>query len=465
MTKNIILDTDSYKQSHYLQYPPNTEAVSSYIEPRYTSARVGNTKEVVNFGVQMFIKEYLMTPITRENIEEAAEVCAAHGVPFNREGWEYILERYDGKLPVTIEALPEGMVFPIGTPQVQIVNNDPKTYWLTSFLETALLRAVWYPSTVATLSREVKKIINGFLEETADNTEGLAFKLHDFGSRGATTKEAAGVGGVAHLVNFMGTDTMESLMYARRYYGADMAGFSIPAAEHSTISSWGGPEEEVKAFDNMIEQFSSEGSLYAVVSDTYDIFRACEELWGEQLREKVIERGGMLVVRPDSGDPVTVTLKVIETLGNKFGYTVNSKGYKVLNSVRVIQGDGVTLATIREILTNYKENGWSADNIAFGMGAGLLQKLDRDTLGYAMKANAIRVAGEGWKDVYKNPVTDAKKSSKAGRQTVRRENGQFLVTKKLSEARTATEVLRPVYNNGTLVEDVDFDTVRERAGL
>jgi len=409
MYRNLIVNTDSYKTSHYLQYPPNTNFVSSYIE-----SRGGQYQQLVFFGLQAFIKEYLSKPISPEDINEAEEILTAHGVPFYREGWEYILEQHNGYLPVTIEAVPEGTVVNTKNVLVQVVNSDPKCFWLTSYLETALLRAIWYPTTVATVSWHVKQLIKKFLLKTADNLEGLPFKLHDFGSRGASSEESAALGGAAHLINFMGTDTLSGIIAARNYYQESMAGFSIPAAEHSTITSWGQDRED-QAYSNMLQQFAGEGKIVAVVSDSYNLWEAIANIWGEQLKEQVINNGGTVVIRPDSGEPVEVVCRTIEMLMDKFGYTTNSKGYKLLPSyIRVIQGDGVSLASIRLILEATTAKGLSADNIAFGMGAELLQKVNRDTLKFAMKASAIEIEG-AWQDVFKDPITDPGKTSKKGR--------------------------------------------------
>jgi nicotinamide phosphoribosyltransferase len=192
MTRNIILNVDSYKTSHFLQYPENTSAVSSYIE-----SRGGQFRETVFFGLQAFLKEYLTVPITERDIDEAKALLPAHGVPFNEAGWRYILDKYDGYLPIQIEALPEGTVVPVKNALVQVVNTDAECAWLTSYVETALLRAIWYPTTVATVSWQCKQVIRGYLEETAETTDGLAFKLHDFGARGASSEETAALGGMA----------------------------------------------------------------------------------------------------------------------------------------------------------------------------------------------------------------------------------------------------------------------------
>jgi nicotinamide phosphoribosyltransferase len=451
---NIILNSDSYKYSQFNQYPAGTEYIYSYIE-----SRGGVHDTTVFFGLQAFIKEYMLTPVTMEMIDEAEAIITAHGEPFNREGWEYIVNTYGGKLPVTIKAAPEGTV--IGTRNVlaTIVNMDPKCYWLTSFLETALLRAIWYPTTVATNSYQSKQLILDYLEKTGDPS-AIDFKLHDFGARGVSSLESAGIGGAAHLVNFQGTDTVEALLFARRYYGADMAGFSIPAMEHSTVTSWG-REGEVASYRNMLKQNAKPGGLVAAVSDSYDIFAACEK-WGTELKQDVLDSGATLVVRPDSGDPADVVAKCLKILDKYFGHTVNDKGYKVLNNVRVLQGDGINHQTIRSILYTITLAGYSADNVAFGQGGALLQIVNRDDQKFAMKCSAAFVNGE-WVDVFKDPITDKGKRSKKGRMVlIETDNGFKTVTTEDAEydAVKDQDVLEVVYSMGKLIRDMTFDEVR-----
>ncbi len=457
MRTNLLLNTDSYKASHWLQYPPGTEYVYSYIE-----SRGGLYDKTVFFGLQAFIKEYIEgQAFTLEDIDEADAFWKAHGEPFNRAGWFYIWEHHDGKLPVRIEALAEGLRVPVGTPLVTIVNTDPKCFWLTSYLETALLRAIWYPTTVATISHNIKQIIKKNLEETGD-VAGLPFKLYDFGARGVSSQESASLGGMAHLVNFQGSDTVAGVLAAKRYYDEPMAAFSIPAAEHSTITTWGKTlEGETAAYANMVKQYAKPGSIFAVVSDSYDIYNACEKIWGEALKQQVIDSGATLVIRPDSGDPVSVTLRCIQILDEKFGHTVNSKGFKVLNNVRLIQGDGVNPSSIEAILMNFKAHGYSGDNIAFGMGGALLQHMNRDTQEFAMKASAIMVNGE-WRDVSKSPIGQASKKSKGGRFTVTNEQGQWST---LPYDPAVDSMLAPVYENGALLRDVSFAQVRYNTTL
>jgi nicotinamide phosphoribosyltransferase len=275
--------------------------------------------------------------------------------------------------------------------------------------------------------------------------------------------ESAGIGAAAHLVNFMGTDTITGVLFAREYYYAGISGFSIPAAEHSTITSWG-RDGEVKAYSNMVNQFGVPGALLAVVSDSYDIYEACR-MWGTELKQQVIDSGATVVIRPDSGDPVEVLPQMFRILAEGFGYTTNTKGYKVLNNVRVLWGDGINQLSIRSILGVMVDmNGWSADNLAFGMGGALLQQLDRDTQKFAMKCSAAEINGE-WVPVFKDPVTDRVKASKKGRVTLwTNGTGEFVSgtsgDPKPWADRGWTNALVEVFRDGKLVKEYTFDEVR-----
>lgn len=298
----------------------------------------------------------------------------------------------------------------------------------------------------------MKRVLAKYRTLTSDDPN-VDFNLHDFGFRGVSSVESAGIGGAAHLVSFRGTDTMEALMVARKFYGEPMAGFSIPAAEHSTITSWG-REGELDAYLNMLQSYPTD--LVAVVSDSYDIYNAVGNLWGDKLRAEVMGRNGVLVIRPDSGHPPQVVRKVLELLWEKFGGTVNSKGFKVLDPhVRVIQGDGITFSSLPIILHEAcLAAGFSSENVAFGSGGGLLQQLNRDTQRCAFKCSYIEgqthAMGDThhWhRDVYKQPVTDAGKKSKRGR---------------FSDEEWG---LREVFRDGKLLIDETFDTIRQRAEL
>ena len=455
LSHNICLNSDSYKFSQFNQYPVGTEYVYSYIE-----SRGGQWDRTVFFGLQAFIKEYLTTPITQEDIDTAEKVILAHGEPFNRAGWEYILNELGGKLPVVIKAVPEGCIVPTRNVLATIENTDPKCWWLTSFLETAILRAIWYPTTVATNSYESKKIILTYLERTGDPSL-IDFKLHDFGARGVSSMESAGLGAAAHLINFMGTDTVTGLLYLQEYYNCEMAGFSIPAMEHSTVTSWG-RDHEVDSYRNMLKTHGKSGAPIAFVSDSYDIFEACRK-WGTELKQDVLDSGAVVVVRPDSGNPSDVVVKCLYILEKYYGSVTNSKGYRVLNNVRVIQGDGIDHATIRSILFCMEIAGFSADNVAFGQGGALLQQVNRDTLKFAMKCSSIGIRIDGelvWRDVFKDPITDHGKVSKKGRVTLYQDKNGLYTSGVEDWPESA---LKEVYRDGNVVTEYTFDQVRANA--
>ena len=454
MENNILLLTDSYKVTHYLQYPPKTKNIYSYFE-----SRGGEFDSTVFFGLQYYLKEYLEGEvITLEKIVEARELFKLHfgnDNLFNEEGWIYILDKYKGKLPVKIKAVPEGSVIPTSNVLMTIENTDPKCYWLTNYLETLLVQ-VWYGTTVATLSYQMKKMMMKFAKKTIVGDPFIDFKLHDFGFRGVSSVESAAMGGAAHLLNFQGTDTLASLKFARDYYKATMPGFSIPASEHSTITAWG-VKHEKDAFANMLGKYPT--GLVACVSDSYDIFKACKDIWGTELRQKVLDRDGVLVIRPDSGNPPDIVIKVLELLGGAFGYERNNKGFMVLNpKVRVIQGDGCNYDMCQKVLQTMQDKGWSVDNIAFGMGGALLQKLHRDTQQFAFKCSAINRNGN-WEDVYKKPVTDSGKNSKRGRLELVKMDGKYQT---VNEGHFKEDELVEVFRNGKLKREYTFDECRER---
>ena len=455
---NPIMMTDSYKYSHIFQYPNRKGFVSSYIE-----SRGGEFDATVFYGLQILLKDLEANPITHEMVDEAKELITEHGEPFDEEGWRLIVDRHGGKLPLRIQAVPEGQVVPTKNILVQVINTDEDFPWLPSFMETVILRAVWYPTTVATLSYEVKKIIKNNLDETA-NIEGLMFKLHDFGARGASSEETAAIGGSAHLVNFMGTDTATALRVPRAYYGEKGAvGFSIPAAEHSTATSWG-KDREVEFARHMLNAFNT--PVIAVVSDSYDIFNMVENVWCGELLDEVKASGKTIVIRPDSGEPVETLRKIFRILERCLGdeVTLNEQGYKILPSYyRVIQGDGININSIRAILNMLKEEGWTGDNIAFGMGGKLLQGVDRDTQKFAMKASAGKYGDDDWIDIFKSPITDKGKVSKKGRMALIYDGEDQLITVPEKNTNDDSNLLKDVFIDGIVTKEYTFTEVRERA--
>jgi nicotinamide phosphoribosyltransferase len=468
--ENILLLADAYKYSHHKLYYPGTTKIYSYLE-----SRGGEFNETVFFGLQYILKHYLEGQVvSKEKIDEAEsfmqKVFGRNDV-FDRNKFNYILDRYEGRLPVHIKAVPEGTVVPVNNVLMTIENTDPQCYWLSNFLETLLMQ-VWYPGTVATLSREIKKIISGYFEDTASAAaaENIDLALNDFGFRGVSSVESAGLGGAAHLLNFRGSDNLAGSLLARHYYNTrEVYGLSVPATEHSVCTLLG-EEGELEVFRHVLQTFPT-GTI-SCVSDSYDIIRACSEYWGGVLREQILSRDGVLVIRPDSGDPIFTLLKVFALLMNKFGYTINEKGYKVLPpQVRVLQGDGINLSSIRAIYGALKVNGISAENLLLGMGGALLQKVDRDTQKFAFKCSYAEIDGKGV-EVQKHPLeiddhgrlVQSFKRSKAGQLKLVHTAGGYQTIQQ-DELPEYTDQLVTVFRNGELFNTVNFEHARERAAI
>lgn len=466
MNKNLLLMADAYKYSHYKLYVPGTTTIYSYLE-----SRGGQFDETVFYGLQYFLKEYLAgVAFTKSDVDEAEDylngVFGRPGV-FNRENFDYILRAHGGHLPVRIKAVPEGTVVPVKNVLMTIENTDPKCFWLTNFLETLLMQ-VWYPSTVATLSHEIRKTVQHYLDQTVDESAhgAIDFVLNDFGFRGVSSVESAGLGGSAHLLSFRGSDTVYASAFAKKYYDADQVyGLSVPATEHSIMTLLGKTNER-ETFLHVLNAYPN--GILACVSDSYNIFNAVSELWGNEFKEQILKRDGTLVIRPDSGDPVKTLLRVFDLLFDRFGFTINQKGYKVLpKQVRVIQGDGIDYESIQQIYQALQRADIAAENLVLGMGGALLQKLNRDTQKFALKCSYAEVGGKKI-NVQKSPVelnalgelTESFKASKSGRlKLVRTENG--FITK--TENETGDDALQTVFENGAIKVNFNFHDVRERA--
>jgi len=455
MKNNICLLSDSYKMGHFSMLPEGTEYVYSYMEAR-KGATFNNT---VFFGLQYLLKEYFTgSVLTAGKIQQAQAVIDTHLGPgaFNREGWENMLDKHQGMLPVRIKAVPEGTPISIDNIMMSVQNTDTESPWLTGYIETVLTH-LWYASTVATLSRECKKMMKNYLNNTSENMERLDFMLHDFGFRGVSSVESAGSGGAGHLVNFQGTDTIQALEFAMEYYNAPVCAYSVPATEHSIMTALG-EAGEMEMMGSLLDKYP-EGIL-SVVIDSYDYIKFIENTH-KAYGNKIMTGKCKVVFRPDSGEPVRTSLKVVELLAEKFGSYKNSKGYKALHpNIGVLWGDGIDKEGINHILDTLKSYGWSSDCIVFGMGGGLLQKVNRDTQRFAFKSSAQRRKGI-WHDIWKDPV-DKSKVSKRGKLKLIKEGKTF---RTVSQQTSGEDLLEVVFENGELKRDMSFDEVRENAKL
>lgn len=483
---NIMLMTDSYKSTHYNFYPKNTTKIYSYLE-----ARGGDLPEAVFFGLQYYLKKYLSgVQVTPEKIDEAEKFWNSHfGFNrFNREGWEHILKQHNGVLPLRIKAVPEGTVVPIKNVMMTIENTDPKCFWLTNYIETLLMK-LWGPITIASNSRRLKKLISKYYDKTTDLPEDVkaiasSYSMHDFGYRGVSSEESARILGAAHLINFRGTDTAGAIQLLQDYYEGGEAGAignSVDATEHSVMCSFG-KDDELGAIRNAIdaacEPDGTPVAIASIVSDTYDIYQACDKYYGQELRELILSRQtkngdpAKIVVRPDSGDPIDVLLGdetstdplvregVLSILYRHFPGGVNEKGYKVLDPhIGVLQGDGIDYEMTRRILKAMEINGFAASNMVFGSGGGLLQKFNRDSMKFAIKASYAEVDGEH-RDLIKTPVTSPGKKSKSGRLKLINYS-ESVMTVQNSDTEHG-DIMQEVFVDGKIIKEYSLQEIRDR---
>ncbi len=458
---NICLLTDSYKVTHHYFYPKGTEKIYSYLE-----SRVGaEFNKTIFYGLQYIIKKYLEgCVVTQQKIDEADRLISNHICPgiFNRQGWQYILDEHDGRLPIEINAVAEGTPVDVSNVLMTVENTDKKSYWLPNYLESLLLQ-VWYPSTVATLSAEVRKLCNFYLEVTGSLKDNLDFMLHDFGYRGATSTESSMLSGSAHLLSFSGTDTISALTIPENYYNnQDLYGFSVQATEHSVMTSLG-PEGEFSQILNVID--NAKDGVLSMVIDSYNYRNFLIEAGksGSQLNEAILNfldvENNKIVFRPDSGEPVSTTIDCLNLLSEGFGCHLTDKGYKVFDlNIGLLWGDGLNYQKIRDILFAMKSNGWAAQNIIFGMGGGLHTAVNRDTQRNAFKCSA-QLRDNVWYDIFKNPL-DSSKKSKTGRFKLINENNSF---KTVPIGGDGEDYLRTVFRDGELMVDDNFGEIKKRA--
>jgi nicotinamide phosphoribosyltransferase len=462
MSENLLLLSDSYKESHWSMLPEGTQKVYSYFESR----KGATFPYTVFFGLQFILKKYLAgVVITQNDIEYADTFCKEHfGMDiFNRRMWEKIVNVYGGKLPIKIKAVPEGLPISVSNVMMTVENTDDDCAPLTNFVET-LLTHIWYSSNVATISRDIKVYLKRAFDASSDNLGKIPFMLHDFGFRGVSSVESAGSGGAGHLVNFMGTDTIIAITYAQRYYGAKMAGFSVPATEHSVMTAKG-EEGELEIWREVIRQFPK--GILSIVADSYNIERVIKE-YLPALKAEIMARDGTIVIRPDSprskdDSAAAQVLWLANSLGGIFGYKFNNKGYMVLEPhIGLIYGDGLSVDEIKECIKTLVLAGWSAETCVYGMGGGLLQKHNRDTQRSAFKCSAQKRAGK-WINISKKPL-DPTKVSKAGRlKLVWNEgaSGKTLITVQESDPRP--DVLVTVFENGKITKEYNWEEVRANA--
>lgn len=452
---NLIADTDSYKLGHWRLYREGTTTVYSYIEPR------GGRYPVVMFaGLQRLLYEKLAQPITREQIDEMLTFVPQHGFPFNRVGWEIILNEYGGRLPLLIKAIPEGMVVPVRNAVFSIENLDPRLPWLTSYLETMILRDLWTSCTIATRIHLMAKRINKNWLAFSD-TPMSPFALLDFSSRGVMGYDHSILGGIPYLFHFMGSDNVPAVRAANYYYFENMAGFSVMAGEHSISCSFGRDNDD-DYITNSIAAVD-EGAILSLVGDTWNIYEFAKRVVAH--KDLIINKNISFVVRPDSGEIGEVLPPIFKTLADGFGVDRNSKGKDVIRyGVKVLQGDGMNEETHMVPFQVADALGIAPDSVITAAGGGLMTAdLDRDTMKWAMKASEMVIDGERV-DIYKDPITDPGKQSKRGRfALIRDDEGAIQTINRINDAEDHADLLEARFHMGDVINASTLAQVRERA--
>ncbi|WP_298146376.1 nicotinate phosphoribosyltransferase [Flavobacterium sp.] len=479
---NPLLLTDGYKVDHRRQYPEGTTLVYSNWTPR--KSRISGIDEVVLFGLQYFIKKYIIEdfetyffkqPKGKVVREYARRINNYLGE--NQVGTKHIEDLHDlGYIPMVIKSLPEGVSVPVRVPMFTMYNTLPDFFWLTNYFETLVSAVVWMPCTSATIAKQYRRVLEKFAEETASNTDFVNWQGHDFSKRGMAGVEASLISACGHLLSFTGTDTIPAISLLEQYYKADsdfeLVGGSVSATEHS-VMCMGTIDDELGTFRRLITEVYPKG-IVSIVSDTWDLWKVLTK-YLPLLKNEVLSREGKVVIRPDSGDPVAIICGnvngkteaerkgVVELLWETFGGVVNEKGFKELDShIGTIYGDSITLERAEAICNQLKEKGFASTNVVLGIGSYTYQYNTRDTFGFAMKATYGEVHGKG-REIFKDPITDdgTKKSAK-GLMKILFENGAYQLLDQVTWEQEKEGELKEIFRDGKLIIDQSLAEIRAR---
>lgn len=479
---NPLLLTDGYKVDHRRQYPTGTTLVYSNWTPR--KSRIEGIDEIVFFGLQYFIKKYILddfeTYFFKQPKEKVVKEYARRINNYlgeNQVGTKHIEDLHDlGYIPMIIKALPEGVSVPVRVPMFTMYNTKPEFFWLTNYFETLLSAVIWMPCTSATIAKQYRKVLDKYALETSSVPEFVDWQGHDFSMRGMAGIEAAVSSSSGHILSFSGTDTIPAIDFLEKYYNADsdkeLIGGSVAATEHS-VMCMGTTEGELETFKRLICEVYPKG-IVSIVSDTWDLWKVLTE-YLPKLKTEIVNREGKVVIRPDSGDPVDIICGnpngknsnekkgVIELLWDTFGGAINAKGYKELApQIGAIYGDSITIARATEICERLKAKGFASTNVVLGIGSYTYQYNTRDTFGFAMKATYGEVNGEG-RAIFKDPITDdgTKKSAK-GLMKITLKNGAYQLHDNVSWELEKQGELKEVFRDGKLLVDESLAAIRKR---
>ncbi len=488
MKINPLMLIDFYKADHRRQYPEGTEIVYSNFTPR--KSRLAENDKLVFFGLQYFVKEYLVKQwnegffnVPKEKV--MADYRRRMDNAFGKDSIpvEHIAELHDlGYLPLIVKGLPEGTIVSPKIPVVTVYNTKPKFFWLTNYLESLMSAILWKPATSATTAFQYRKRFNEYARSTVsdNNIDFVYWQGHDFSFRGMSGIEDACISAAGHLLSFYGTDTVPAIDFHELYYNAnsdkELIGGSVPATEHS-VMCMGTKDNEIETFDRLITKLYPNG-IVSIVSDTWDFWKVITEFLPE-LKSKILARNGKVVIRPDSGDPVKIIIGdkdatpgspefkgAIECMWETFGGTITDKGFKLLDShIGLIYGDSITLQRQKDILEGLKAKGFASFNVVLGIGSYTYEYVTRDTYGFAMKATYGEVNGEP-RNIFKDPKTDdGTKRSAKGLMQVTEVNGELKMKDQCTWEEEKQGLLKTVFENGKVVNEQSLSEIRNRINV
>lgn len=494
---NVLNCADAYKLSHRGFMDPKTEIIYSNLTPRtskhFPIKRDEKNDVAVFFGLQYFVKDYLIREWNESFFSKPKSEVIRR---FKRRtdtflgqdsvSMDHFEELHDlGYLPIVIKALPEGSLVPMKVPFLTIKNTHPKFAWLTNYLETILSCEIWKACYTATLTREYRKLVDKYADETVGNRNHTNFSLHGFEFRGMSGRHDAALSGAGLLLNSWGTDTIVAIDLLEEFYNADAENepiaFSVPASEHAVTSLGTSVDSELDFFKKAITKDYPTG-IVSLVSDTFDFFKVITEftvILKEDILNRIPNKTGLakVVFRPDSGDPIDIVCGdpnatpgspeykgAIECLWDVFGGTTSEKGYRILHErVGLIYGDSCNYAIISGILESLKKKGFASSNIVFGVGSYSMNLATRDSLGIAQKATWAQVDGKGY-DLFKTPKTDGDGMKKSAKGLLRVDivNGKYILKDCCTLEEELGGELKEVFRNGKLLIDHTLQEIRNR---
>lgn len=479
---NPMLLIDFYKAVHAEMLPKDITKSVSYFTPRMS--RVNRWNKVVMFGLQGFIKTYLIDYFRDEFFDKSFDEAvgeykrimdAALGID------AYKIEKIEklhklGYLPIEIISLPEGARVPMHVPMFGITNTHPDFAWLPQALESLISAESWHPMIAATVGYTYREIVNEYYEKTCDDNVVRAKALGAFDFRGEECTDSAIKAGAGWCLSFLNTATVPTIPYLENNYNCDCTkepvAYGSPSTEHSVMcSNYSVDGDEITLLKRLLTEIYPKTS-FSVVLDSYDYWNIIDNVL-PQLKEEILNHNGCMLMRGDSGDCVEVVTQTVFKLWEQFGGTVNSKGYKVLDShVKAIYGDSITIQRCEEIYRILEEKGFACSNVALGVGSfsmqcieedGLLKPFTRDTFSSCIKATYCEIANKPY-PIFKNPKDGGFKKSQKGCCVVTLdEMGEYVFTDGYTwkEACEADNELMTVFKDGKITKEWKLSEVRQ----